>query len=147
VQPPRAAYADRSVALGFHRCETAEQLNQRGWHTYEGLPFTAARVVSFRRYHQLKDHGTRLTERGLLSAMRQPRHMECVEKRSCRGQGSLVSTYRINDRGMLAFPPPDEHAPVKHAHKYQKKPAHYAEGVQYESNRLLKARKKGLALW
>ena len=48
--------------------EVAEQLNQRGWRTYEGKPFTAARVLSLRRYHQLKNHGTRLAERGLLSA-------------------------------------------------------------------------------
>jgi len=70
----------------------------------KGCLLRAARVVSFRRYHQLKDHA-RLTERGLLSANEAARHMECVEKRSCRGQAGLVSTYRINDRGMLAFPP------------------------------------------
>ncbi len=48
--------------------EVAEQLTQRGWRTYEGKPFTATRVLSLRRYQQLKTHGTRLAERGLLSA-------------------------------------------------------------------------------
>ena len=46
----------------------AEQLNQRGWRTYKGKPFHARRVLSLRRDHQLKDHGTRLRERGLLTA-------------------------------------------------------------------------------
>jgi hypothetical protein len=90
----------------FTDAETAEQLNQRGWCTYEGLPFTAARVVSFRRYHQLKDHGTRLTERGLLSANEAAKaYGVCRETLMSWARAGLVSTYRINDRGMLAFPP------------------------------------------
>ena len=52
----------------FTDAEVAEQLKRLGWRTYEGKPFAAARVVSLRRYHQLKTHGTRLAERGLLSA-------------------------------------------------------------------------------
>src|SRR5260370_63107 len=52
----------------YTEAEVAEQLNQRGWRTYEGKPFSAARVLSLRRYQQLKAHGTRLAERGLLSA-------------------------------------------------------------------------------
>src|SRR5206468_12361017 len=40
--------------------EVAEQLNQRGWRTYEGKLFQATRILSLRRYHQLKDHGMRL---------------------------------------------------------------------------------------
>jgi hypothetical protein len=44
--------------------EGAEQLNQRGWRTYEGKVFHATRILSLRRYHQLKDHSTRLRERG-----------------------------------------------------------------------------------
>src|SRR5436305_13943559 len=47
--------------------EVAEQLNQRGWRTYEGKPFSAARVVSLRRYHQSKTQRTRLSQRGLSS--------------------------------------------------------------------------------
>src|SRR6266581_4000053 len=46
----------------------AEQLNHRGWRTFAGKPFDARRVLSLRRDHQLKDHGTRLRERGLLTA-------------------------------------------------------------------------------
>ncbi len=46
----------------------AEQLNHRGWRTFNGKPFDAKQVLSLRRDHQLKNHGTRLRERGLLTA-------------------------------------------------------------------------------
>jgi hypothetical protein len=100
--------------------EVAEQLNQRGWRTYEGKPFSAARVLSLRRYQQLKDHATRLAERGLLSAEEAASaYGVCRETLMAWGRAGLLPMYRINDQGTAVFPPPDEHAPVKHAHKYQ----------------------------
>jgi DNA invertase Pin-like site-specific DNA recombinase len=100
--------------------EVAEQLNQRGWRTYEGKPFSAARVLSLRRYQQLKAHGTRLAERGLLSAEEAASaYGVCRETLMAWGRAGLLPMYRINDQGTAVFPPPDEHAPVKHAHKYQ----------------------------
>ena len=105
----------------FTDAEVAEQLNQRGWRTYEGKPFAAARVVSLRRYHQLKAHGTRLTERGLLSAAQAAKaYGVCQQTIMAWGRAGLLPTYRLNDRGMVVFPSPDEHAPRKNAHKYQK---------------------------
>ena len=101
--------------------EVAEQLTQRGWRTYKGKPFTAARVLSLRRYQQLKDHGTRLAERGLLSAEEAASaYGVCRETLMAWGRAGLLPMYRINDQGTAVFPPPDEHAPVKNAHKYQK---------------------------
>jgi hypothetical protein len=101
--------------------QVAEQLNQRGWRTYEGKPFTAARVLSLRRYRQLKDHATRLAERGLLSAEEAASaYGVCRQTIMQWGRAGLLPMYRINDRGMVAFPPPDEHAPRKHAHKLAK---------------------------
>lgn len=101
--------------------EVAEQLTQRGWRTYEGKPFTAARVLSLRRYQQLKDHGTRLAERGLLTASEAASaYGVCRETLMVWGRAGLLPMYRINDQGTAVFPPPDEHAPVKNAHKYQK---------------------------
>ena len=100
--------------------EVAEQLTQRGWRTYEGKPFTAARVLSLRRYQQLKTHGTRLAERGLLSAEEAASaYGVCRETLMAWGRAGLLPMYRINDQGTAVFPPPDGHAPVKHAHKYQ----------------------------
>ena len=101
--------------------QVAEQLNQRGWCTYEGKPFTAARVLSLRRYQQLKDHATRLAERGLLSADEAASaYGVCRQTIMLWGRAGLLPMYRINDRGMVAFPPPDEHAPRKHTHKLAK---------------------------
>src|SRR6266567_3294145 len=100
--------------------EVAEQLTQRGWRTYEGKPFSAARVLSLRRYQQLKDHGTRLAERGLLSADEAASaYGVCRQTIMAWGRAGLLPMYRINDQGTAVFPPPDEHAPVKNAHKYQ----------------------------
>ncbi len=48
--------------------QIAEQLNQRGWRTYAGKPFHARRILSLRRDYQLQDYGTRLRQRGLLTA-------------------------------------------------------------------------------
>ena len=99
----------------------AEQLNQRGWRTYEGKPFHARRVLSLRRYHQLKDHGVRLRERGLLTA-----HEAAQAYGVCRqtimdwGRAGLIPMYDTNDRGVALFAPPGEHAPQKNAHKYPK---------------------------
>jgi hypothetical protein len=101
--------------------EVAQQLNEGGWRTYEGKPFTAARVVSLRRYHQLKDHGTRLGERGMLTASQAAlAYGVCQQTLMAWGRAGLLPMYRINDQGTAVFPPPDEHAPRKNAHKFAK---------------------------
>ncbi len=103
----------------FTDAEVAEQLNERGWRTYEGNPFSAARVVSLRCYHRLKTHGSRLTERGLLSIEEAVlAYGVCRETLMAWGRAGLVPMYRINDQGTAVFPPPDEHAPRKNAHKF-----------------------------
>src|SRR5205807_6627885 len=87
----------------------------------EGKPCTAARVLSLRRYHRLKDHGTRLSERGLLTASETASaYGVCQQTLMAWGRAGLLPMYRINDQGTAVFPPPDEHAPVKNAHKFAK---------------------------
>jgi DNA invertase Pin-like site-specific DNA recombinase len=99
----------------------AEQLNHLGWRTFNGKPFRAARVLSLRRDHQLKDHGTRLRERGLLTADEAASaYGVCRETIMAWGRAGVLPTSRMNDHGMAVFSPPDEHAPVKYAHKYPK---------------------------
>ena len=103
----------------FTDAEVAEQLNGRGWRTYEGKPFSAARVVSLRRYHRLKTHGTRLAEHGLLSVEEAAlAYGVCRETLMAWGRAGLVPMSRINDQGTAVFPPPDEYAPRKNAHKF-----------------------------
>jgi DNA invertase Pin-like site-specific DNA recombinase len=110
--------------------EVAEQLNQRGWRTCEGNPFHARRVLSLRRDYQLKDHGTRLRERGLLSADEAAKaYGVCRATIMEWGRAGLLPTYRTNDRGMVVFPPPDEHAPQKNTRQYQKTPASYGRSA------------------
>src|SRR5215472_7314761 len=105
----------------FTDAEVAEQLNGLGWRTYEGKPFSAARVVSLRRYHQLKTHGTRLAERGLLSAEEAAlAYGVCRETLMAWGRAGLLPMSRINDQGTAMFPPPGPHAPQKNAHKFAK---------------------------
>ncbi len=100
--------------------EVASQLNQRGWRTYEGKLFHATRVLSLRRYHQLKDRGARLRERGLLGANEAAKAYG-VSRQTLMdwGRAGLIPMYRTNDHGIAVFPPPDEHAPKKHIRKYQ----------------------------
>jgi hypothetical protein len=99
----------------------AEQLNQRRWRTFKGKPFDARRVLSLRRDHRLKDHGTRLRERGLLSADEAAcAYGVCRETIMAWGRAGVLPTFRMNDHGMVVFSPPDEYAPQKYAHKYAK---------------------------
>src|SRR5712692_6516891 len=104
----------------FTDAEVAEHLNEQGWRTYEGKPFTAARVLSLRRYRRLKDHATRLAEKGWLNASEAASaYGVCQETLMAWGRAGLLPMYRINDQGTAVFPPPGPHAPVKNAHKYQ----------------------------
>lgn len=101
--------------------EVVEHLNQCGWRTYEGKPFHATRVLSLRRYHHLKDHGTRLRERGLLSANEAAQaYGVCRQTIMEWGRAGLIPMYRANGHGIALFQPPDAHAPQKNAHKYPK---------------------------
>jgi DNA invertase Pin-like site-specific DNA recombinase len=103
----------------FTDAEVAEQLNQRGWRTYEGKLFHATRVLSLRRYHQLKDHGTRLRERGLLSATEAAQaYGVCRQTIMDWGRAGLIPIYRANGHGIALFPPPTEHVPQKNAQTY-----------------------------
>ncbi len=98
----------------------ADTLNQRGWRTFAGKPFDARRVLALRRDHHLKNHGTRLRERGLLSAEEAAKaYGVCRQTIMGWGRAGLLPTYLVNDRGMVVFPPPDEHTPRKYTHKHQ----------------------------
>jgi len=97
--------------------EVAEQLNQRGWRTYEGKLFHATRVLSLRRYNHLKDHGARLRERGFLSAT-EAAQAYGVSPETIRnwGRAGCIPMYHADGRGIMLFPPPGEHP----HHKYER---------------------------
>ncbi len=101
--------------------EVAVQLNEQGWRTYEGKPFTAARVLSLRRYRRLKDHATRLAERGWLNASDAAKaYGVCRETLMLWGRAGVLPMARINEQGTAMFPPPGQNAPRKNAHKFAK---------------------------
>lgn len=101
--------------------EVAVQLNEQGWRTYEGKPFTAARVLSLRRYRHLKDHATRLAERGWLRVSEAAKaYGVCRETLMLWGRAGLLPMARINEQGTAMFPPPDQDAPRKNVHKFAK---------------------------
>jgi hypothetical protein len=97
--------------------EVAEHLNQRGWRTYEGKLFHATRILSLRRYHQLKDHGARLRERGLLSASEAAQaYGVCPQTIREWGRAGRIPMHHVDGRGIALFSPPDERAPHR-SHK------------------------------
>ncbi len=101
--------------------EVAVQLNAQGWRTYEGKPFTAARVLSLRRYRRLKDHATRLAEKGWLKVADAAKaYGVCRETLMLWGRAGLLPMSRINEQGTAMFPPPGQDAPRKNAHKLAK---------------------------
>ncbi len=105
----------------FTDAEVAIHLNEQGWRTYEGKPFTAARVLSLRRYRHLKDHATRLAEKGWLKAPDAAKaYGVCRETLMLWGRAGLLPISRINEQGTAMFPPPDQDAPRKNAHKFAK---------------------------
>jgi DNA invertase Pin-like site-specific DNA recombinase len=118
--PPQLLALIDQLLEDYTDAGVAEQLNHLGWRTFNGEPFRAARVLSLRRDHQLKDHGTRLRERGLLTAEEAASaYGVCRATIMAWGRAGVLPTSRMNDHGMVVFPPPDGHAPVKYAHKYQ----------------------------
>jgi DNA invertase Pin-like site-specific DNA recombinase len=118
--PPQLLALIDQLLEDYTDAGVAEQLNHLGWRTFDGKPFRAARVLSLRRDHQLKDHGTRLRERGLLTADEAASaYGVCRETIMAWGRAGVLPTSRINDHGIVVFPPPDGHAPQKYAHKYQ----------------------------
>ncbi len=119
--PPQLIALIDQLLEDYTDAEIAERLNQRGWRTFDGKLFHARRVLSLRRYHQLQDHGTRLRQRGLLSADAAAKaYGVCRQTLMAWGRAGLIPMYRTNDHGIAVFPPPEEHAPRKNAHKYQK---------------------------
>ena len=116
--PELLALIDELLA-DYTDAEVAEQLNQRGWRTYEGKIFHATRILSLRRYHRLKDHGSRLRERGMLSANEAAKaYGVCRQTIMDWGRAGLIPMYRTNEKGVAVFAPPDEHAPKIGAHKF-----------------------------
>ncbi|MFL5662057.1 MAG: recombinase family protein [Ktedonobacteraceae bacterium] len=86
--------------------QVAEQLNQHGYRTFEGLLLHSMPVCQLRRHHGLPDRYTRLRAQGLLTAD-ELAHSYGVKAQTIwrwYRQGRIAGV-RYNDRGSCLFPP------------------------------------------
>ena len=65
--PETLAEMDRLLEK-YTDAEVAEQLNQRGYGTFDGLLFQSIHVYQLRRHHGISDRYVRLRTRGMLTA-------------------------------------------------------------------------------
>jgi len=86
--------------------EVAEQLNQQGYRTFDGLLFQSIHVYQLRRHHGLADQYTRLRAQGMLTAEELAPSYGVTAQTIWRWyrQGRIVGT-RYNDRGSCLFLP------------------------------------------
>lgn len=84
--------------------EVAEQLNQQGYRTFDGLLFQSIHVYQLRRHHGIPDRYTRLRDQGMLTAEELARSLGVSAQVIWRRyhQGRLVGV-RYNDRGSCLF--------------------------------------------
>src|SRR5215469_17884354 len=89
--------------------EVAEQLNQRGYRTFDGLLFQNVHVSQLRRHHGIPDRYIRLRAQGMLTAEELARKSGVSTQVIWRRyhQGRIVGV-RYNDRGSCLFVPPPE---------------------------------------
>jgi len=106
LTPPDTLAAMDRLLEEFTDAEVAEQLNQQGFHTFEGLPFHSTHVYQLRRHHGLADRYARLRARGMLIAEELAHAYGVTAQTIWRWyrQGSLVGM-RYNDRGSCLFLP------------------------------------------
>ena len=94
--------------------EVAEQLNRRGYRTFDGLLFQSIHVYQLRRHHHIPDRYTRLRAQGMLTAEEWARSLgvsaQVIWRRYHQGR---IAGVRYNDRGSCLFSPPREnHQPL-----------------------------------
>lgn len=104
LTPPDTLAAMDRLLEEFTDAEVAEQLNQQGFRTFEGLPFHSTHVYQLRRHHGLADRYARLRVRGMLTAEELAHAYGVTAQTIWRWyrQGSIAGP-RYNDRGSCLF--------------------------------------------
>ena len=89
--------------------EVAEQLNQHGYRTFDGLLFQRIHVYQLRRHHRIPDRYARLRAQGMLTATELASHygvsVQVIWRRYHQGR---IAGVRYNDRGSCLFSPLQE---------------------------------------
>jgi hypothetical protein len=89
--------------------QVAQQLNQQGYRTFDGLLFQSMHVCQLRRHHGLADRYTRLRARGMLTADElAPRYGVSAQTIWRWYRQGRIAGVCYNDRGSCLFPPPEE---------------------------------------
>ncbi len=110
--PETLAAIDR-LLNEYTDAQVAEQLNQQGYRTFDGLLFQSMHVSQLRRHHGLADRYARLRAQGMLTAE------ELAQRHGVSAQ-TIWRWYRqgriagmcYNDRGSCLFPPLQEEQPL-----------------------------------
>jgi hypothetical protein len=109
--PETLAAIDR-LLNEYTDAQVAEQLNQQGYRTFDGLRFQSTHVYQLRRHHSLLDRYARLRARGLLTAEELADSHGVSAQTIWRWyrQGRIAGT-PYNDRGSCLFSPfqPGQH--------------------------------------
>ena len=87
--------------------QIASELNDRGWHTSAGRPFTMSIVHRLRRAHHLRSRPERLREKGWLTTKQIAPQIGCklAAVKYWRQQG-LLQGIRLNDKEEYLYEPP-----------------------------------------
>ena len=106
--PETLAAMDRLLEE-YTDAEVAEQLNQHGYRTFDGLPFQSIHVYQLRRHHGIPGRYARLRAQGMLTAEELAQNLGVSAQVIWRRyhQGRIVGV-RYNDRGSCLFLPPEE---------------------------------------
>ncbi len=106
--PETLAAIDRLLEE-YTDAEVAEQLNQQGYRTFDGLLFHSMHVSQLRRHHHIPDRYARLRAQGMLTAeelaSRSGVSAQVIWRRY--HQGRIAGT-RYDDRGSCLFAPLQE---------------------------------------
>jgi DNA invertase Pin-like site-specific DNA recombinase/predicted DNA-binding transcriptional regulator AlpA len=106
LTPPETLAAMDRLLEEYTDAEVAEQLNQQGYRTFDGLLFESIHVYQLRRHHGLADRYTRLRARGMLTAEELAQRHGVSAQTIWRWyrQGRIVGIC-YNDRRSCLFPP------------------------------------------
>jgi hypothetical protein len=113
LTPPDTLVAMDWLLNEYTDAEVAEQLNQQGFRTFEGLLFHGTHVYQLRRHHGLPDRYARLRTQGMLSANELAEAYGVTAQTIWRWyrQGRIIGV-RYNDRGSSLFSPKASQPPL-----------------------------------
>jgi DNA invertase Pin-like site-specific DNA recombinase len=107
--PETLAAMDRLLEV-YTDAEVAEQLNEQGYRTFDGLLFRSMHVYQLRRHHGLLSRYERLRAQGMLTAEELADHYgisaQSIWRRDHQGH---IAGVCYDNRGSCLFAPPQEH--------------------------------------